>query len=148
MAMPMAYCVPGAEVEKVLDLSTKVEHDEGAGKWTEYKWKPSNPKRRGFIVKTQYPGDETYSSDAVLWVEVKFEKGKPPEKCLPTQLNLVKVANEAALMALKNEVAVQKANDGLIDDIKKPIAIDQTGVGRTKPGKGLSKGEAEELAKD
>jgi hypothetical protein len=98
-------------------------------------------------VKTKYPGDETFSADAVLYVEVKFEPGKPPERCLPTQLNLVKVANEAALMALKNEVAMQKANDGLIDDIKKPIAIDQTGVGKTKSGKGMSRMEAEEYAK-
>lgn len=145
MAMPMAYCVPGAEVEKVLDLDREKTKEMNNG--TNY-WLPSKPKRRGFIVKTKYPGDETYSSDAVEWVEVKFEKGKPAEKCLPTQLNLVKVANEAALMALKNETAIQKANDGLLDDMRKPIAIDQTGVGRTKPGKGLSKTEAEELAKD
>jgi|SRR5579862_182394 hypothetical protein len=146
MAMPMAYCVPGAEVEKVLEVASKVEHDDGSGpKWTEHKFKAANPKRRGFITRTQYPGDETYSSDAVLWVEVKFEKGKPAEKCLPSQLNLVKVANEAALMALKNETAIQKANDGLLDDMRKPIAIDQTGVGKTKPGKGLSRDEAKEL---
>jgi hypothetical protein len=142
MAMPLAYAVPGAEVELVSDIVNKIQH-EG---WIEYKLQPAKIKRRGFIVKTKYPGDETYSSDTVEYVEVKFEKGKPPEKCLPTQLNLVKVANEAALYALKNEVAIQKANDGLIDDIKKPLALDQTGQG--KRGKGMSKSEAEDFAKE
>jgi hypothetical protein len=149
MAMPMAYCVPGAEVELVLDMqrdekgnSVTVPHDG----WIEYKFKPAKIKRRGFIVKTKYPGDETYSSDCVEYVEVKFEKGKAPEKCLPTQLNLVKVANEAALYALKNETAIAKANDGLIDDMKNPIAVDSTGKGRRK---GLmSAEEAREFAKE
>lgn len=147
MAMPMAYCVPGAEVEQVLDL---VRDDKGNPvtipheNWTEYKWKPAKIKRRGFIVKTKYPGDETYSSDCVEYVEVKFEKGKAPERCLPTQLNLVKVANEAALYALKNEANIQKVNDGLIDDIKKPLAIDKTGARKTG-AKGLSAEEAKDL---
>lgn len=149
MAMPMAYCVPGAEVELVLDLvrdeqgkPVTIPHDT----WAEYKFKPAKIKRRGFIVKTKYPGDETYSSDCVEYVEVKFEKGKPPEKCIPTQLNLVKVANEAALYALKNETAIAKANDGLIDDMKNPIAVDNTGRGKRK---GLMSGdEAREFAKE
>jgi len=143
MAMPMAYCVPGAEVEQVLDFDREKTKEMNNG--VNY-WKEAKLKRRGFIVHTKYPGDEKYSSDCVEYVEVKFEKGKPPEKCLPTQLNLVKVANEAALYALKNEVAIQKANDGLIDDIKKPLALDQTGQG--KRGKGMSKAEAEDFAKE
>jgi hypothetical protein len=149
MAMPMAYCVPGAEVELVLDLqrdehgkAVTVDHDT----WTEHKFKPAKIKRRGFIVKTKYPGDETYSSDCVEYVEVKFEKGKAPEKCLPTQLNLVKVANEAALHALKNETAIAKANDGLIDDIKNPVAVDRTGQGKRKTL--MSAEEAKDFAKE
>jgi hypothetical protein len=146
MAMPLTYAVPGAEVEKVLDYVSHEVVNNGNGQFNSYKWKPSNPKRRGFIVKTDYPGDETFSSDSVTCVWVKFEKGKPPEKCLPTQLNLVRVANERAMMALKNEAAIQKANDGLLDDMEKPVVIDQTGQPR-KPG-GMSKGEAEEFAKE
>jgi hypothetical protein len=142
MAMPLAYCVPGAEVELISEITERIPQQG----WTEYKFKPVKIKRRGFIVKTKYPGDETYSSDCVEYVEVKFEKGKPPEKCLPTQLNLVKVANEAALYALKNETAIQKANDGLIDDMKNPIAVDQTG--RSKRGKLMSADEAKEFAKE
>jgi hypothetical protein len=143
MAMPMAYCVPGAEVELVLDFDRKKTEEMKNG--VNY-WIPSKLKRRGFIVKTKYPGDETYSSDCVEYVEVKFEKGKPPEKCVPTQLNLVKVANEAALYALKNETAIAKANDGLIDDIKNPVAVDRTGQGKRK---GLmSADEARDFAKE
>jgi hypothetical protein len=143
MAMPMAYCVPGAEVELVLDFDRKKTEEMKNG--VNY-WVPSKIKRRGFIVKTKYPGDETYSSDCVEYVEVKFEKGKPPEKCVPTQLNLVKVANEAALYALKNETAIAKANDGLIDDIKNPVAVDRTGQGKRK---GLMSGdEARDFAKE
>ena len=142
MAMPMAYCVPGAEVELISEIESRTQRDG----WVEYKFKPAKIKRRGFIVKTKYPGDETYSSDCVEYVEVKFEKGKAPEKCLPTQLNLVKVANEAALYALKNETAIQKANDGLIDDIKNPVAVDNTGRG--KRAKLMSPEEAKEFAKE
>ena len=142
MAMPMAYCVPGAEVELVQEVTGKVQHQNPD--WVEWKMTPAKIKRRGFIVKTKYPGDETYSSDCVEYVEVKFEKGKAPEKCLPTQLNLVKVANEAALYALKNEANIQAANDGLIDDLKKPIAIDKTGARKTG-AKGLSAEEARNL---
>src|SRR5215831_9491045 len=109
MAMAAAYACVGAEVEKVLDYVSHVETPTGVT----YKWKPSNPRRRGFIVEAKYLGDETFSSDTVEYVMVKFETGKPPEKCLCTQLNLIKVANEAAMAALKNEAAIQKANDGL-----------------------------------
>lgn len=141
MAMPLAYAVPGAEVEKVLDFVSVKETETGPV----YKWKPSNPKRRGFIVKTKYPNDDTYSSDCVEYVLVKFEQGKDPEKCIPAQLNLIKVANEAAMAAIKNEVAIAKANNGLIDDMKKPLVTDQTGRG--KSGSGMSRAEAEEFAK-
>lgn len=144
MAMPLTYAVPGAEVEKVLDVLSSEVHDGGAGRFTSYKWKPANPRRRGFIVKTDYPGDETFSSDSVLAVWVKFEVGKPPEKCLPTQLNLIRVANEKALMALKNEATVKASSDGLIDDMTKPMVIDQTGVAK---GKSMSPLEAKEFAK-
>jgi hypothetical protein len=158
MAMPLTYAVPGAEVEKVLDVAhsatckrdEKTRCDCGAvtvsadGQTTSYKWKPSSPKRRGFIVKTKYPGDESFSSDCVEYCLVKFEPGKPPEKCLPTQLNLIKVANEAALMALKNEANIQKANDGLLDDMKNPVVVDQTGRDKRK---GMSSVEAAEFAK-
>jgi hypothetical protein len=141
MAMALTYCTPGAEVEKVLDYVSHKTHDNGT---VIYTWKPSNPKRRGFIVSTKYPGDETFSSDCVEHVMVKFEVGKPPEKCLPTQLNLVRIANEKALMALKNEANVEAANNGLIDDMKKPIVTDQTGVAK---GKSMSPLEAKEYSK-
>lgn len=144
MAMPLTYAVPGAEVEKVLDYVSHVDVQNGNGTFAQYKWKPSNPKRRGFIVKTDYPGDETFSSDSVVCVWVKFEPGKPPEKCIPTQLNLVKVANEKALMALKNEANIKAASDGLIDDMTKPIVIDQTGIAK---GKSMSAIEAKEFGK-
>lgn len=159
MAMPMAYCTPGAEVEKVQEAAHTADCKREAGKsdctcgavvisdkGAFYKWRPCNPRKRGFIVKVKYPGDETYSSDCVEYVEVKFEKGKAPERCVPTQLNLVKVANEAALAALKNNAAIKKAKEGVLDDMRKPVVVDQTGVGKTKSGKGLSKFEAEDLA--
>lgn len=145
MAMPLVYATPGAEVEKVLDYVSHVETDSGAGKQTVYKWKPSNPRKRGFIVETKYPNDDTFSSDTVEYCLVKFEPGKPAEKCLPTQLNLIKVANEAAMSALKNEANIQRANDGLLDDMKKPIVVDQTGRGKST--KGMSELEAKEFAK-
>lgn len=145
MAMSAAYCSKGAEVEKVLDYESHVDKDTSSGTVRTYKWKKSNPPQRGFIVDVQY-FDDAYSQDTVQAVFVKFEAGKKPERVLPTQLNLVKIADEAALFALKNEIAIQKANDGLIDDIKKPLAIDRTGVGRTKSGKGLSASDAEDLA--
>lgn len=145
MAMPAAYCSKGAEVEKVLDYVSHEDRQTSNGTVRLYKWKPTNPPQRGFIVDVVYPDDQ-FQQDTVSAVMVKFEAGKKPERILPTQLNLVKIANEAALFALKNDIAVQKANDGLIDDIKKPVAVDRTGVGRTASGKGLSKAEAEDLA--
>src|SRR5258708_5606726 len=103
MAMPASYCTKGAEVEKVLDYVSHEDRSTAAGLVRTYKWKKSNPPQRGFIVDIEYPSGE-FEHDTVSCVHVKFEAGKKPERVMATQLNLVKVANEAALSALKNDV--------------------------------------------
>lgn len=138
--MPIAIpnAVPGAYVEECYDLDGK----------------PLPVRRKGWITRVEYPHNSPYDATCVKKVFAFFDKEKGEEETKLKCLNLIRMADKAAIDRLKtdkrNEVgdALKASLDistSPAKDKRAVISQDKTGL---DPKQRMSPAQAVQLRKD
>ena len=137
--MPIAIpnAVPGAYVEECYD-------DEG---------KALPVRRKGWITRVEYPKNAPYDSTGIKKVFAFFDKEKGEEETKLRRLNLIRVADQAALERLRTDKR-NEAGDALRESLditlspakdKRAISQDKTGL---DPKQRMTSAQAAQLKKD
>lgn len=137
--MPVAIpnAVPGAHVEECYD-------DEGNA---------LPVRRKGWITRVEYPKNAPYDSTCIKKVFAFFDKEKGEEETKLKRLNLIRVADQAALDRLKTDKR-NAAGDALKESLdisaspakdKRAISQDKTGL---DPKQKMNPAQAAQLRKD
>jgi len=123
----MALAIPEIRIGALIE---EIHDDRG---------RPLPVRRRGYIVRVEYPGGEVYSASGVERMWVQFEQAKEPEEVRPCRCAIVRGFDASAAGRIKQAEA-NRLGEGLVRD-ERAVTMDRTGVESKKP---LSEHDIEE----